>query len=333
MAVEWTSDPAAFAAPEWAALVRDDPEATFFHSPRYLKPYWEEFGAADLQIATIREGPETTAAAAFDLRRGHLSFLGGTEVTDYMGPVGSAGARDRASKELMRAVAARDDWRSADLRGLPDEGSWLRALVAGAADAGLEAEVAEDGASFVLDLAPSYDEYLRRLPPKRRHELRRKHRRLKERLPDARLVEATAETLDEDLDRFVELHRSSTGPKGRFMEPGTELFFRRLGHALLPDGIFRLAFLEAGGDRIAAAVAFRDVDRLLLYNSAYDRSEAALSPGIVLVAKLIGDSIDQGLLAVDMLKGNLRYKRQLGARPRRIRRILLRQRGSRGRAV
>jgi CelD/BcsL family acetyltransferase involved in cellulose biosynthesis len=144
-------------------------------------------------------------------------------------------------------------------------------------------------------------------------------------LPDARLIDATPETLDEDFDRFVELHRSSTGPKGRFMEPGMELFFRRLGDALLPDGIFRLAFLEGEGERIAAAVAFRDHDRLLLYNSAYDRSQGALSPGIVLVAELIRDSIDEGLDAVDMLKGNLRYKRQVGARPRRIRRLLLRR--------
>jgi CelD/BcsL family acetyltransferase involved in cellulose biosynthesis len=323
--VEWTSDPAAFAAPEWAGLARDDPEATLFHSPRYLKLYWEEFGAADLQVATIREGSDTTAVASFDLRGGHLSFLGGTEVTDYLGPVGPAAARERAAKELMRAVAGRDDWRTADLRGLPEDGSWLPALVAGAADAGLEAEVADDGVAFLLQLPASYDKYLRRLPPKRRHEVRRKDRRLKEAMPDAHLVDATPETLDQDLDRFVELHRSSTGPKGRFMEPGMELFFRRLGDAFLPDGIFRLALIEAGGERIAAAVAFRDRQRLLLYNSAYDRSTARLSPGIVLVTELIRDSIEQGLRSVDMLKGNLSYKRQLGARPRRLRRILLRR--------
>jgi CelD/BcsL family acetyltransferase involved in cellulose biosynthesis len=327
MPIEWTSDPAAFAAPEWAGLVRDDPEGTFFHSPRYLKLYWEEFGAADLQIAMLREDGETTAAAAFDLRRGRLSFLGGTEVTDYMGPVGPAAARDRAAKELMRAIVGRDDWRSADLRGLPEDGSWIRALATGAADAGLEVEVRKDGVALVLDLPASYDEYMRSLSPRRRHEIRRKERRLREALPDTRLDDATPETLAEDLDRFVELHRSSTGPKGKFMEPGMELFFRRLGDALLPDGVFRLAFLEAGGTRIASAVAFRDRDRdrLLLYNSAYDRSQSPLSPGIVLVAQLIREAIDEGLRAVDMLKGNLRYKYQLGARPRRVCRVLLRR--------
>jgi CelD/BcsL family acetyltransferase involved in cellulose biosynthesis len=325
MAVEWTSDPTAFAARDWTALVRADPEGTFFHTPKYLKLYWEEFGAADLQIAVVREGAETTAVAAFDLHRGRLSFLGGTEVTDYMGPVGPPAARERAAKELMRAVAGRNDWRSADLRGLPEAGGWLRALVTGAADAGLNVDVEEDAVALLLDLPATYDEYLQSLSPKRRHELRRKMRRLREALPDARLVEATPDSLAGDLDRFVELHRSSTGPKGKFMEPGMELFFRRLGNALLPDGIFRLAFLEAGGKRIAAAVAFRERDRLLLYNSAFDRAQPAVSPGIVLVVELIRDSIQQGLRAVDMLKGNLRYKFQFGARPRRVCRVLLRR--------
>ena len=31
------------------------------------------------------------------------------------------------------------------------------------------------------------------------------------------------------LDRFVDLHRMSEGPKGVFMVPGMEIFFRRLG--------------------------------------------------------------------------------------------------------
>jgi CelD/BcsL family acetyltransferase involved in cellulose biosynthesis len=325
MAVEWTSDPAAFVTRDWTDLVRADPEGTYFHTPRYLKLYWEEFGATDLQIAVVREGGETAAAAAFDLDRRRLSFLGGTEVTDYMGPVGPVAARERAAKELMRAIAGRDDWRSADLRGLPEDGSWLRALAVGAADSGLEVDVEEDGVAPVLELPATYDEYLQALSPKRRHELRRKVRRLREALPETRLVDATPESLADDLDRFVALHRSSTGPKGRFLRPGMELFFRRLGHALLPEGVFRLAFLETKGEKIAAAVAFRDRGRLLLYNSAYDRAQAALAPGIVLVAELIRDSIDSGLRAVDMLKGNLKYKYQFGAVPRRFCRIRLRR--------
>ncbi len=325
MTVEWTSDPTAFITRDWTPLVQVDPEGTLFHSPRYLKLYWEEFGATDLHIAVVREGGEALAAAAFEIRRGRLSFLGGTEVTDYMGPVGPPAARDRAAKELMGAIAARDDWRSADLRGLLEEGGWLGALAAGAGAAGLDVRVELDAVAPFLHLPPRYEDYLEGIPSKRRHELRRKVRRLRAALPDVRLVDATAASLDEDLDTFVDLHRSSGGPKGRFMEPGMELFFRRLGEALTSDGTFRLTFLEAGGQRVAAAVGFRDRDRLLLYNSAYDHTRAELSPGIVLVAELIRDSIAEGRRGVDLLKGSLRYKYELGARARRVCRLLLRR--------
>jgi CelD/BcsL family acetyltransferase involved in cellulose biosynthesis len=176
-----------------------------------------------------------------------------------------------------------------------------------------------------LPLPATYDGYLEALPSKRRHELRRKIRRLREAMPDAHLVDATEESLAEDLDTFVELHRSSGGPKGRFMQPGMELFFRRLGEALIPDGVFRLLFLEAGGERVAAAVGFRDRDRLLLYNSAYAPARATVSPGIVLMTELIRDSIEEGRRGVDMLKGNLRYKYQFGATPRHVCRLLLRR--------
>ena len=325
MSVEWTSDPTAFSTQDWSDLVESDPDGTFFHSPRYLKLYWEEFGATDLQIAVVREGRETLAAAAFDLRKGRLSFLGGTEVTDYMGPVGPVASRDRAAKELMGAVAGRDDWRSADLRGLPEDGGWLGALAAGTAAAGLDVRVDLDAVAPFLPLPSSFDGYLEALPSKRRHELRRKVRRLREVLPDARLVDSTPEDLAQDLDTFVQLHRSSGGAKGTFMQPDMELFFRRLGEALISDGTFRLAFLDSGGHRLAATVVFRDRDRLLLYNSAFDRAHAAISPGIVLVTELIRDSIEEGRRGVDLLKGNLRYKYRFGAAPRRVCRLLLRR--------
>jgi hypothetical protein len=75
MAVHWTSDPAAFTTRDWTALVEADPDGTIFHTPRYLKLYWEEFGATDLQIAEVREGEDTLAAAAFDIRIGELGCV------------------------------------------------------------------------------------------------------------------------------------------------------------------------------------------------------------------------------------------------------------------
>lgn len=325
MPVEWTEDPAAFLSREWAPLLEADPDGRFFHTPRYLKLYWEEFGSGPPRVAFVREGDEAVCVAAFDIAGGMATFLGGFEVTDYLGPVGPRHARDRAAKELVSSFAARDDWETADLRGLAIDSGWQEALAGGARDAALLVETEEDGVAPLLSLPTSFDTYLSSLPGKLRHELRRKRRRLHEAFPSVHLVDATTSTLATDFETFAQLHRDSKGRKGRFMYAGMERFFRRLGDALLLDGTFRLVFLEADGARLAGVVGFRDRGRFLLYNSAYDHSQAALSPGIVLLTMLIEDLIRDGCRELDLMKGDEEYKFRLGAVPRRIGRLLLRR--------
>lgn len=326
MAVDRTGDPTAFSSRDWTTLVEGDPEGTLFHTPRFLKLYWEEFGAGALDLAFVRDGEDLLAVAAFEVRDGLLAWLGGFDVTDYMGPVGLPAGRDRIAKELLGSLAGRDDWERADLAGLSEEGTWLSALRTAAEDVDLSAEVGEDALAPMLELPPSYDEYLSDLPGKLRHEIRRKARRLEEAFPDVRLVDATPDTVSGDLDRFVEMHRSSAGAKGRFMVPGTELFFRRLADEFLEEGTFRLTFLEAGGERLAGAIGFRDRDRFLLYNSSYDHARSRVAPGMVLVAELIASAIEEGRRELDLLKGDLPYKYRFGARSRRVARLRLSRR-------
>jgi CelD/BcsL family acetyltransferase involved in cellulose biosynthesis len=325
LGVEWVEDPAAFFSTDWDSLVEADPDGTFFHSRRFLKPYWEEFGAGRLLGAVVREGDETAAVAALEVRDRVLSFLGGFDVTDYMGPVGRPSARDRAAEELMAALSGRDDWDAADLRGLPEDGGWLSPLADAARDAGLSPDVGRDDVALLLRLPGSYQDYLAGLPGKRRHEIRRKDRRLREAAAEVRLIDATPDTAARDLDRFVELHRSSTGEKGKFMVPGMELFFRRLSDSLLPQGQVRLSFLAVDGERVAGAIGFRDGETFRLYNSAYDHSRSELGPGMVLVAELIRGAIAEGRRVFDFLTGDVRYKYSFGARPRRMARLRLRR--------
>ena len=325
--VEWSDDPRDFTARDWSELAESDPEATVFHTPAYLKRYWEEFGAERLLLGFVRVGGEDVATAAFDIRDGTATWLGGFDVTDYMGPVGRPEDRDATAKELIVALTGREDWRDADLAGLPDRSGWLGSLRRAAEAAGLAHHVEDDSVAPYLRLPPTYEDYLEGLPGKLRHEIRRKDRRLREAYPDARLVDATPSTLPGDLDRFVEMHRSSRGNKRRFMSPEMELFFRRLADALLPDGRFRLAFLEAGGTKLGAAVGFRDRNRFLLYNSAFDDEYRAVSHGVVLVTELIRSAIEEGHRGFDLLKGDLPYKYRYGARGRRIVRLRLRRDG------
>jgi CelD/BcsL family acetyltransferase involved in cellulose biosynthesis len=324
MRIVFSEDARDFVRRDWSDLVARDSGSSFFHLPRYLKLYWEEFGQDARLLLAFAEGHgETVGAAAFERDGVTLRFLGGTEITDYMGPVAAPGAEDLVAKELLSAVVRRDDWEHADLRGLPEDSPWLPRLSEAAAAAGLGVAIDDDGVAPLLALPASFEEYLAALPGKLRHEIRRKARRLDDTAGPRRLAFATPDSVMDDIDLFARWHRESGGPKGVFMVPGMEIFFRRLGEVFLPDGMFRLSFVETGHGKLAGAIGFRYRGTEYLYNSAFDRAWRGLAPGMVLVADLVRDAIEDGATTLDMLKGDLGYKYRFGTRPRRVRRLEL----------
>jgi CelD/BcsL family acetyltransferase involved in cellulose biosynthesis len=227
------------------------------------------------------------------------------------------------AKELVAALLTRDDWDRADLWGLADDRGWYELLTDAAASADLSVEEApdHDGVAPFLALPGSWDAYLEGLGAKLRHEIKRKARKLEAEAGPYRIVTADPSTLIPMLDRFVELHRMSEGPKGVFLVPGMEIFFRRLGEAFA-DGTFRLTMIEVGGHLAAGTIGFVDDGTSFLYNSAFDRSWGALAPGMVLVGEDIRLAIDAGCTGFDLLKGDYAYKYRFGAVGRRVRRFI-----------
>jgi len=328
MRIVFSEDGRDFQRRDWSDLVAADPAGTFFHTPDYLKLYWEEFGEQPehLLFAFAEEDDGTQiGAVAFERIDQTLRFLGGTEVTDYMGPVGVPERQDAVAKELWTSLLPREDWAGADLRGLPEDTAWLPLLRDAAAAAGLAVEETEDqnGVAPNLPLPATWDAYLEGLPSKLRHEIKRKAKKLEAEAGPFTIHTATEETLSPLLDRFVELHRMSEGPKGVFMQPGMEIFFRRLGEAFLPRGIFKLQFIEVGGELAAGTIGYAFDGTFSLYNSAFDRKWGNLAPGMVLVAEDIRLAIEGGTEVFDLLKGDYAYKYRFGATPRLVRRLVV----------
>ncbi len=277
-----------------------------------------------LLLAFGEEGDEQVGAVAFERDDRTLRFLGGVEVTDYMGPVAVPRARRAFAGALWDALLGRDDWAEADLWGLAEDAGWYALLGEEAAARGLAVreESDHDGVAPFLSLAPSWDGYLEGLPSKLRHEIRRKAKKLETEAGPFKIVTADAATLVPMLDRFVDLHRMSEGPKGVFLVPGMEIFFRRLGEAFGREGGFRLTMIEVDGVLAAGTIGFVFDRTTSLYNSAFDRSWGALAPGMVLVAEDIRLAIEEGSTAFDLLKGDYPYKYRFGAVPRAVRRLV-----------
>jgi CelD/BcsL family acetyltransferase involved in cellulose biosynthesis len=325
MRVELTDDPTAFRTQAWNDLVLADPFGSFFHTPEYLKLWWEEFGAGNLVIARVFDADVPIAACCLQVEGTTLGFLGGYDVTDYMGPVGEPGVADAASKELAAVLRADLDWARADLRGMPAGSPWFDALAEAFGSLGLrvDADPDGDGLTPILRLPASFDAYLAALPSKLRHEMRRKQRRLAA-LPGGYSVSlADDSNLAERMDRFIELHKSSPGPKGKFMRAGMEIFFRRLGESFHAPHVFHLASLEVDGTLAAGIIGFVFRDTFFLYNSAFDREFAQLSPGMVLIADAIRGAIEEGRAVFDLLKGDVDYKRRFGPDARSVGRLVV----------
>jgi CelD/BcsL family acetyltransferase involved in cellulose biosynthesis len=324
--ITFSEDPRDFLRRDWTELVGRDPHGTIFQTPEFLKLYWEEFGQGRLLLA-FGEDPQgrQVAAVALEVIGDVLRFLGGTEVTDYLGPVGETAEVDGFAAALIEALLDRDDWRAADLRGLPEDSPWLGALRQGWVARGLEVDETDDqnGVAPFIDLPSTWEGYLEQLPSKLRHEIRRKAKRLEMDAGPFGIETATEANLLAFLDRFVELHRESEGPKGVFMVPGMEIFFRRLGEELCRRGIFRLTFIRLGDELAAGTIGFVFANTYSLYNSAFDRRWQKAGPGMVLVAEDIRQAIAEGCRRFDLLKGDYPYKYRFGARPRAVRRLVV----------
>lgn len=305
--------------PEWRELLARDPQTHVFATPEWNTIWWEEFQRGkDLFALTMRRGSELFAVVPLyrknEADRKILRWIGGIDLTDYLGPICSLEDRADVADALLRWMGGTDvEWDEFDAHSMPVPFGFAEFLAEAADRQGFVFEIDQEEIAAVLRLPQTWEEYEAQLSPKDRHELRRKRRRLAREHPDARVRRATAETLDEDLRLFVDMHRGAEGMKGHFMRPEIATFFERVARALCRLGWLRLDFLEVENRPIATTFSFEFGDTFYLYNSAFDQDARRLSPGLVLAAELIEESIGKGLEVFDFLRGTERYKFQLGA--------------------
>lgn len=326
--------PAGSLRADWDALVDDDPDATIFHTPRYLAVWERMLGErATPQVRTVhRDGRLVGVVPEAHERLGSptgpfesLSFLGGSEVTDYLGPVARPEDRDDVMAAYVDALVEDVDWDEIVAGGLAVDTGWPDALVRHAERVGLEViEATRDDVCPRVDLAGGYQGYLERLPGKQRHEMRRKARKLARDAGELRMVEVPAGDVVDRLDVFFDMAVENESHKAAFFrkEPMRE-FFRELAREFAEEGVFRLHLLDVGGRPGAGTVSLVHGREWGLYNSAFDPALRMLAPGMVQVGQLIETAADEGLSVFDLLRGDEPYKYRFGAVDRELRRLTL----------
>ncbi|MDQ3940863.1 MAG: GNAT family N-acetyltransferase [Actinomycetota bacterium] len=319
LSVDVECDERCFDLPHWPELLSRDPDCHIFATPQWNRLWWEEFGQGkDLFLLTVRRGDELVAIVPLYRKiedgKKVLRFMGGIDLTDYLGPICSLEDRDDVAETLVEWLAETFvEWDEFDAHNMPVPFGFAEFLVERADHRGLDVALEQEETSAILTLPGDWDTYLESLEAKERRELRRKRRRLVREVPDASFRSATEETLDADLKIFVDLHREAEGHKGHFMKPEIASFFERVARAFMPLGWLRLDFLQVAERPVAATFGFELGRTFYLYNSAYEPDVARLSPGVILAARLVEHAIEKGLKTFDFLRGPERYKYQLGA--------------------
>ena len=254
------------------------------------------------------------------IRDGKLTFNGEKELYDYFDFLVPKGNEDKCYETRFDHIMEMD-WQSIDLPSLPQASTTLDYIPRLARERGLEVEVEVEETTPVAYLPDSWDEYLAGLRKKDRHELRRKLRRL-EAADSPRQYSCSSPECMQD---FFRLLRASREDKNEFLTPEREKFFMAIAREVSSRDQFKLYFLEVNGERVAGCICFDYDESYLLYNSGYDPNYSQLSVGLLNKALSLQTAIEEGRRSFHFLKGNRRYKYNLGGKDEAVYHLIARR--------
>jgi len=301
---------------EWEDLERRVAEDNIFMTYLWQHAWWQDLGGgAQLDLISFRhEGRLLGLAPTYREMAGGfpvVRFGGGLEVTDYTGFLVESGYVEAVGRAFLE-YCLDSPGLVLDLHFLRSDGLTLASLTQAARDMDRRYNVEREEVSPRIALPGDFETYLGSLSKKDRHELRRKRRRLEE-AGGWTVSETSAETLASALETFFALHPASTRAKADFLTEDVKRFFRHICLHLLEQGWLSLRLLVHQGRPAAAVLGFVYRGKLLLYNSGYDPSLSSVSTGLVLMSEEARLAIEAGLTELDFLRGDEKYKYDLGA--------------------
>jgi CelD/BcsL family acetyltransferase involved in cellulose biosynthesis len=310
----------AIGASAWDRLLADARVRPPFLSWTWQREWVRVFALSRrLEIRRVEdaEGRLVAVLPLYEVEPGLARLVGGVDVADYLDLIAIRDREEEAWLALLQARAASTAvW---ELHTVPAGSPTLTALPGLATACGLSVTTTLEERCPVLTLPPSWEAYLAGLPGKHRHELGRKIRRFEREVPEARVSSLRRRgDVETRLGDFLDLHRRSRAGKERFMDARMEAFFRRILPLLAEADAVRLWFLDLPSGPIASFVCLEWGAVVGLYNSGFHPDQAALAPGLVLLARLIRDAIERGKRRFDFLRGEERYKYEFGPEPEAV---------------
>jgi hypothetical protein len=254
----------------------------------------------DVKSMVFYKNGEPVGILPAEIKDKTLFLIGDERVTDLNGII----LNYRYSKEIIEFIA--DFIMEKDLRvelyPLNSEGELMEFL-----PGILKVKKPEKAESFsVLELPSSREEYLGSLSSKKRHEIRRKLKKAKS---------STIKKLEAgEINLLFKLMESSSTEKESFLSKEMKDFFYEIALYLEEIGALRLKACFYKGEILAVLFCFQMKDTVYAFNTGYNPDFYKLSPGVVSFALDIEEAINEGFTRYNFLRGEERFKSDLGAR-------------------
>jgi CelD/BcsL family acetyltransferase involved in cellulose biosynthesis len=318
---------------DWNNLLIKSASHVPFLRHEYLATWWKTLGGGewehgDLHVVTAYEDGVLIGAAPFfrtiNLEgRAALMFLGSIEISDYLDLIAPVEVMPTFIEALLMHLDGPEspDWEVLDLYNLLEDSTTLPIIIEAAGKYGWDThkELLQPAPS--ISLPNSWDDYLAGIKKKQRHEIRRKIRRAESHDPPISWYIVEDENkLDDEIEAFLQL-MAFDPEKESFLTEVMQTQWRESVHTAFQAGWLQLAFLEFGGQKVAAYLNFDYANKIWVYNSGIDFKFRDLSPGWVLLAYLIQWAIDNGREVLDFMRGDEVYKYRFGGVNRYVYRL------------
>ena len=318
---------------EWNDLVQGSVSDNPFLRYEYQRAWWEhrgggEWANAQLVLVTAREDEKLIGIAPLFISEydGQSALLlnGSIEISDYLDLIVRMDDHAHFITGLLDFLASSlaDSWRGLDWYNLPDSSPTLAALKAESAQRGWTHLEEMYRPTPRIALNGDFDEYLSRVEKKQRHEIRRKIRRAEESERGVRWFISDMADVDAEIDAFLGLMEQDQGKAG-FLQESMRDQMRAVIRTAHENGWLWLAFLEADGQRIAAALNFDYNNKLWGYNAGVNRAFMDLSPGWVLLGYVLQWCCENKRTEFDFMRGDEEYKYRFGAVNQYVMRVKL----------
>lgn len=316
-------------ATEWDALSARLARPSLYLTHRWLAEWWRQADRSGryLRILTARTAEGLAGIAPLVLRERRVAGIAVRKLElmsmegyaysprnlsaelEFIAPPGTPTPAEVAAAFAAHLGADRDGWDYLRLHPLPGGSATSAALTDWAAANGHPALLREVYRNSVIELPPTWDEYLASLSPRFRKNLRHAANAVA-REGGCEVTTVTAADPGALLDEMAAIDRKSWKQGGGLGldKPEVRAPYEFQVRAAAALGGLEAWFLSKDGVKIAYDLVVRLGNTVESLRGSYDAAYERLSPGNHLIARELQSFVERGIVRVNFLWGDLSYK-------------------------